>query len=369
MNSEGAESFMDKRRFLILINSLAISICLLARLPVPLAFADSTTENIPPGFTLVNATHSIEMYRKDYKGGNPDFIQIINLNQGAKVIPLNGDIRDPGVGNGIYGGSDARFALRTIDQYWQTLVSKDETGFCVTNGQFFLMGETPTRLPFPLKKDGEYLTDGYGKNEFPDRKLMLEIWEGKADIQPLSQAAFYSSTAPQIIAGLAEDANKRASKYVGRTFVGVDDRDLNHDNETILILVTKTARQVDAAEVLRSFGADKVMMLDGGGSAQLTCQGQALVSSDRPIPQALGIISGIEPAQSFQLAIVPTEEYILPTQKPSAIVIENTTVSVENSIPPVTVHLDDLVLIPAMMLPLIAFVALVMARVRRNYAN
>lgn len=360
---------MEKRRALILINSLVILISLLVESPVSLAFADSTTENIPPGFALVNATHSIEMYRKDYKGGNPDFVQIINLSQGAKVIPLNGEIRDPRVGDGVYGGNDARFELRTIEEYWRTIVSRDESAFCVTNGQFFLMGETPTRLPFPLKIDGEYLTDGYAKNEFADRKLMLEIWDGKADIRPLTQAAFYSSTAPQIIAGLAEDANKRAAKYVGRTFVGVDDRDLNHDYETILILVTKTARQVDAAEVLRSFGADKVMMFDGGGSAQLTCQGQALVSSDRPIPQALGVVAGIESAQSSLLAAVLTEENTLPDQEPSAIVIESTTARVENPITPITIHLDDLVLIPALMLPAIGIVALVMARVRRYYAN
>ena len=358
---------MYKRRILTGISSFILLINLLGIWPISQAYADSTTGEIPPGFTLIDSTYGIELYRKDYQGGNPDFVQIISLSQGARVVPLNGEIRDPGTGKGVYGGNDARFTVRTMDQYWQALVNSAENAFCVTNGQFFLMGETPTRLPFPLKKDGEYLNDGYGKNEFPDRKLMLELWDGKADIRPLTQTAFYSSTAPQIVAGLAEDANKRAAKYVGRTFIGVDDRDLNHEFETILILVTKTARQVDVAEVLRSFGAEKVMMLDGGGSAQLTCQGQPFVSSDRPIPQALGIIAGNEPIQPVLAAAEP--EVVQAVQEPSAIIIESTSASAELSGTPIAVHMDDLVLIPALMLPVIGIVALALARIRRTYAS
>ena len=358
---------MEKRRLLIRVYSLFTLLSFLGGLPLSVARAQSSEEAIPAGFTLISSTFGIELFRKDYKGGSPDFVQIINLSQGATVIPLNGEIRELREGQGAYGGNDARFAVRTIDQHWQSLVNITENAFCVTNGQFFLMGETPTRLPFPLKKDGEFLTDGYGKNEFTDRKLMLEIWEGKADIRQLSQEAFYSSTAPNIVAGLAEDANKRAAKYVGRTFVGVDDRDLNHDYETILILVTKTTRQVDAAKVLRSFGADKVMMLDGGGSAQLSCQGQSLVSSDRPIPQALGVIAGVESAQPLVVAAMPEESNTV--QQPSAVVVESTSATIENNAGPIALHVDDLVLIPAFMLPMIGILALVMARVRRNFAS
>lgn len=358
---------MVNRFLLKWIQSVILLICLLNGSSIQVAFADSPTEDIPPGFTLINSTYSIELYRKDYKGGNPDFVQVINLSQGAQVVPLHGEIRELREGKGSYGGNDARFAIRKIDQFWQSLANTTGNAFCVTNGQFFLMGETPTRLPFPLKKDGHILTDGYGKNEFVDRKLMLEIWDGKADIRELTQNALYSSTAPHIVAGLAEDANKRAAQYVGRTFVAVDDRDLNHEYETILILSTKTTRQADAAEVLRSFGADKVMMLDGGGSAQLTCQGQSLVSSDRPIPQALGIIAGVEAAQPLFFASEPEETSEPEIQQPSAIVLENSTAMIESSSAPLILHVDDLVLIPAFMLPIIGILALIMARVRRNF--
>ena len=36
------------------------------------------------------------------------------------------------------------------------------------------------------------------------------------------------------------------------------------------------------------------MMLDGGGSTQLVCQGETLIASDRYIPQALGVVAGDE---------------------------------------------------------------------------
>lgn len=375
---------MENNRLLSSIKYLLIFLCVFGLLPTDGARADSTENIIPPGFTLIDSTYGIEMYRKDYRGGSPDFVQLINLSQGAKVIPLHGEIRDPGEGKGAFGGNDARFALRTMDQYWQSLANAEASAYCVTNGQFFLMGETPTRLPFPLKKDGEFLTDGYGKNEFVDRKLMLEIWDGKADIRPLTQAAFYSSTAPQIIAGLAEDANKRAAKYVGRTFVGVDDRDLNHEYETILILVTKSTRQVDAAEVLRSFGADKVMMLDGGGSAQLSCEGKAFVSSDRPIPQALGVIAGNESASQIAAGLAASLELSvanspLDSADTSAVAETASTQSASTNtertqpqisqvnLPQPVLRMEDLLWIPSLMMPIVGVLVLVIARMRRAF--
>lgn len=375
---------MENYRLLSSIKYFIIFLCVIGLLPTDGARADSTENIIPPGFTLIDSTYGIEMYRKDYRGGSPDFVQLINLSQGAKVVPLHGEIRDPGEGKGAFGGNDARFALRTMDQYWQSLANAEASAYCVTNGQFFLMGETPTRLPFPLKKDGEFLTDGYGKNEFVDRKLMLEIWDGKADIRPLTQAAFYSSTAPQIIAGLAEDANKRAAKYVGRTFVGVDDRDLNHEYETILILVTKSTRQVDAAEVLRSFGADKVMMLDGGGSAQLSCEGKAFVSSDRPIPQALGVIAGNESASqiaaglaaSLELSVANSpsdsadtsvEAGAAPTQSGNTNNKSTQPQISQVNLPQPVLRMEDLLWIPSLMMPIVGVLVLVIARMRRVF--
>jgi hypothetical protein len=248
---------------------------------------------IPPGFHKIESAVGIDLYKKDYPGGSLDYVQVIDLSQGASLKPMHGNIADPGQGKGVYGGNDARFRSQSLAAYWRELVAQDPSAFCVVNGQFFYMLEYPTRLPFPLKIDGEILTDGYGIKDFPDQKLMLELWPGKADIVALSKEALYSSSAPDIIAGLAEDAPKAKKRYTGRTFIGLTDPNGSGQFSTLMIFNTKTARQVDAAEVMKSFGAQKVMMLDGGGSTQLLCGGKSYVYSDRLVPQAIGILAGV----------------------------------------------------------------------------
>jgi hypothetical protein len=255
--------------------------------------ADSGGVIIPPGFRKIDSAIGIDLYKKDYPGGSPDYVQIIDLSQGARLKPMIRSISDPGVGQGVYGGNDAHFRSQSLSAYWQELSSKESSAYCVVNGQFFYMLEYPTRLPFPLKIDGKILTDGYGIKDFPDQKLMLELWHGRADIVALSKQALYSSTAPDIIAGLTEEAPKAKKRSTGRTFIGLTDPNGSGQFSTLMIFNTKTARQVDAAKVLKSFGAQKVMMLDGGGSTQLLCRGKAYVYSERLIPQAIGIIAGV----------------------------------------------------------------------------
>lgn len=254
--------------------------------------AGSNSLVVPEGFYSIVSETGVNLYRKDYPGGNPDFVQMVNLYQGAKIKLLHGDVYDVRNGHGAFGGFDARISTKTLKQYWNDLLSDAKQPFCVLNGQFFKMGESPTRLPFSLKVDGKIITDGYGKDEHTGDKLMLEIWSDHVEIRELSKDALYNSTAPNIIAGLTEEARKSPTKYVARTFIGIDDQDGDRRSETILIFNTKTARQKDAAQVLREFGADKVMMLDGGGSTQLLCQDEFFIQSDRLIPQAIGVIPG-----------------------------------------------------------------------------
>lgn len=276
------------RAFLFLLGLLVIF-----SFPITKAYADPPSQ-LPPGFFQIREAPGIQLYQKNYSGGSPDFVQVIDMGTGAGVVPLHGGVADAGLNRGVYGGADATFRSKTLGQYWRDFSSQSQTAFCVANGQFFYMKEYPTRLPFPLKVDGQLLTDGYALNEFTDRKLMLELWPDRVDIRPLTGDGLYGSTAPHIIAGLMADANKRADHYTGRTFVGVDDHDGDGVFETVLVFNTKTARQVDAAEVLTSFGADKVMMLDGGGSTQLLCEGDSLIYSERLVPQALGIFTAPE---------------------------------------------------------------------------
>ena len=254
---------------------------------------------IPEGFKKITATIGVELLRKDYQGGTPDFVQVVDFSQGAAIELLHGPIQEKRPGEGVYGGDDPRIASRTLKQYWNEFATSQPNPFCVVNGQFFYMPEAPTRLPFPLKVDGEVISDGYAKEQFPGKQLMLELWPGRADINALTREGLYRSTAPDIVAGLAEDAPKNIKKYVGRTFIGVVDKDGDDLYETLLIFATRSARQVDAAQVLRSFGAQKVMMLDGGGSTQMICQDKDIISSERLIPQALGVRGGVPSTPKF----------------------------------------------------------------------
>jgi hypothetical protein len=266
------------------------------------ALALDLQPTIPPGFHLVKSAFGVEFFRKDYPDGSPDFVQRVSLSQGASIKLLHGAIANPRSGKGVYGGDDPSIVMRPLQEFWKDFLGAHSTAFCITNGQFFYLQESPTRLPFPLKTDGKIVSDGYGIKEFPGQKLMLEIWPDRADIHELTKEALYTSSAPDIVAGLSEEAKKRIDKYVGRTFIGVADQDGDSSFETILIFNTQSARQDDAAGVLRSFGAKKVMMLDGGSSTQLICRDQAYITTDRPIPQAIGIMAASVPPFYAQVA-------------------------------------------------------------------
>jgi hypothetical protein len=261
--------------------------------------------HIPDGFKLVMQDAGVQLFRKAYPNGTPDYVEVIRLDQGAGIQVLHGAIAEPRSGKGVYGGDDPTFFVHTIQDFWSEFSSAESGAFCVTNGQFFYMKESPTRLPFPLKADGKVLSDGYALKDFPGQKLMLELWDDHAQITPLSQEALYNSTAPDIVAGLAEDAPKNIKKYVGRTFVGIDDQNGDGKPETVLLFNTQTARQVDAASTLYDFGATQVMMLDGGGSTQLICRGDELITTDRFIPQALGVLAASPEGEIIQSLAVP----------------------------------------------------------------
>lgn len=252
--------------------------------------ASSKSQNpLSLGFEVVSNSQGITLYQKDL-----DYVQVVNLTEGASVNFIYGEIANLGIGKGAYDGNDPQFERETISQVWSNLSSENQSLFCLTNGQFFRNDQnSSTGLAFPVKSDGIIVSDGYaGEIEFPDEKLMLAVWDNKALITKFKPIYLKLSTAPNIIVSLQENADKGREKKTGRTFVGVEDRDGDRLNETILIFTSKKATQPHAAQVLKSFGATQVMMLDGGGSTQLICQGNSYISSSRTIPQMIAVFSG-----------------------------------------------------------------------------
>lgn len=344
------------------------------------------TIHVPDGFHLVKQDEGVQLFRKDYPKGTPDYVEIIRLDQGAAIRVLHGAISEPRTGKGVYGGDDPRFLSHTIQQYWSEFSLAESKAFCVTNGEFFYMKEYPTRLPFPLKVNGNVISDGYGIKQFTDKKLMLEIWDDHVQIAPLSREALYNSSAPDIVAGLTEDAPKNIKKYVGRTFVGVADLDGNGESETVFLFNTRNARQVDAANVLRSFGAHQVMMLDGGGSTQLICEGDPLITTDRYIPQALGILAAAPENEIIQALSVPN---LLEIYKSNANRLSKSTPSVKELVQPTKSRparsgpqadlqgragqptqghdLSDVLWVPVSIPPMAAILLVLVGKLRRNY--
>lgn len=296
---------MKKESLLILNILFSLSILLVNEFPFQNVFADSLSQTIPSDFSLVVSDTGTQLFRKDYQGGNPDFVQVVNLSEGAALVLLHGNIVQPGTGNGAYGGNNPSFKRQTMREIWDDFSTSRNNAFCVTNGQFFVDTADPTTLAFPLKIDGEYTSDGYGISEYPNQKLILEIWEDKVDIVPLTKDALYSSSAPNIIAGLTEDANKSPQNATGRTFIGISDSNGDGRYDTVIIFNSKTAKQSESANVLRRFGADKIIMLDGGGSTQLICNGIDYVSSSRKIPQSIGVVSKSAPSLSASIIKQP----------------------------------------------------------------
>lgn len=253
--------------------------------------SDRNQKFFPLGFKAIRSAPGVTLYNQ-----NSDYVQVVDLSQGASVKFLYGEITNPGKKQGAYGGNDPKLRRQTLTQAWKNFYSFNKKAFSITNGQFFrndTNSATITNLAFPVKANGIIMSDGYaGESEFASEKLMLAVWNNRAEISVFNgKNSLYSSSAPNIIVGLSEKANKFMNKNLGRTFIGVLDRDSNEISETVLIFNSSDSTQFHAAHTLKKFGAAKVVMLDGGGSSQLLAQGENYITSSRTIPQTIGVVS------------------------------------------------------------------------------
>lgn len=247
---------------------------------------------VPEGFTPAAAALGIHVYHR-HDDGAIEYVQIVNLSSGARLDFLHGPVADPGIGRGIYGGNSPSFHRQFLPYIWESLPAGDPPVLCLTNGQFFLDTRNgarvdPTELAFPVKSKGVILSEGYERWKFRGRRAMLEIWPGGwATISPFSGFALYRSAAPQIMVGLSESASVRSFEELGRTYFGIVDDDGDGLSEILLLYSATAVTQDTAVTTLRAFGARETMMLDGGGSTQLMCDGQSYIFRARSLPQTI----------------------------------------------------------------------------------
>lgn len=271
---------------------LMVGAFILGALWSQVALAAPPEEEVPAGFFLVASERGVAFYQRASARGVSDFVQVIHLDQGATIQPLHGPIVDAGSDEGVYGGDNPLIFTQTLRDVWDDFAPATPGAFCLTNGQFYSSHASAVRLSFPLKIDGRIVSDGFGSHQFPNQQLMLEIWPDRANIRPLSAAALQASDAPHILAGLSEEATgRRPNMITGRTFVGVGQPRQDGTYRAIFIFTSRLARKTEATAALRQFGAEKVMMLDGGASTQLICQGESYIGPGRRIPQTIAVLS------------------------------------------------------------------------------
>lgn len=263
----------------------------------------------PPDFELIQADRGVALYRRVGEDG-PEFVQLVNLSHGATVELLHGHVAHFQPDDEFFHEDNPPVWRYSLDQFWYAAQSAEDNVFCVFNGQFFLATHNPTGLAFALKKHGDVISPGYAINEYAGQQLLLQLWDTHADIVTLTLRSLYMSSAPHALGGLSEYAGSSTERVTGRTSIGLDDADGDGDYEILLVFNAPAASQPHASAVLREFGAQKVIMLDGGGSTQLLCHGKTYVPSDRLIPQALAVRSGGLVAPEYAATIV-SQPYIV----------------------------------------------------------
>ena len=242
------------------------------------------TVPVPPGFQRILSDTGVNVYRKDYAGGQPDFVTVVDLRY-ATLRSFTG---------WVYGDAVERRALST---FWNDAVGQDTSTRrtkVALNGTFFSTDAYPAPIAFGLKADWWRMSYGYGLNEYPGlvRTLAFDSSFGSSSIQPYSQATFDAGI-PNVVGGLDPTANKQPSTYQGRTFVAVRDDNGDGHSETVIFFSSKYATQPGAVSVLEGFapGSTK-MMLDGGGSTGLTVNGTPYITPSRTIPHAFIVCAG-----------------------------------------------------------------------------
>ncbi|NMG61203.1 hypothetical protein E1H12_22495, partial [Geitlerinema sp. P-1104] len=260
----------------------------------------SLSTDPPYKFKVIRQEPGLRLY-----GNGVDWVQELDLSAGVSLQLFDPrHVQDWGEGADDLGnypqydtGVSVAIDPQPIQVHWQDLEEHwGDRAFSVTNGQFF--GSRPLQLAFPLKADGIIYSGGYaGLGEYPGEKQMLIIQGQQAWILPFPEVGYPEnplfSPIPNLLVGLDEWADKGIKRAVGRTFIGVGDRNQDGTSEILWIFNSPAATQLRAARVLRALGAQAVMMLDGGGSTQLVVQGvERLRSRDRTpraIPHSLGV--------------------------------------------------------------------------------
>jgi hypothetical protein len=236
---------------------------------------------------------------------SPDYIQIVDLSKGAKVVPLLGNIERLDVGLGFWGADKPTINLRPFETEWEEFYSQNSNAVCMSNGQFFGSKNGLADLSYPVKINNLQF-DGFENTRNLGEWLVLNLYQGYAEIKDFEMDA--SILSDNAMVGLSERATEGTRPYeaTGRTYIGLVDKNSDARFETLVIFNTAKELQADAATTIRTAtGAQQIIMFDGGGSTQLICDDESLVYSTRPVPQMIGVLSGGDDDSSISPGLPP----------------------------------------------------------------
>lgn len=238
---------------------------------------------IPSGFTPVSGPLCARVFRKDYAGGYPDFVAVVDL-RFCQVVSLTGQV--------VTGPPNGSVRLRTNSEFAEAAKARNggtHADFLV-NAAFFAPGYNPTSIAFGLKIDGKVVSYGYEATSRRAGEVLT------LSFSPAGTAAYienYSRTTldgprSHVIGMLNASVDKRSASRIPRTFVGIRDGTSDGIAETLLIFVSPGATQREANNVLMAFGAQKTGMMDGGSSTFLRIGGNSYHAGG-PVPHAVGV--------------------------------------------------------------------------------
>lgn len=253
-------------------------------------------EVIPLNFELVDSATGVAVYK-----AKNDYVLSLDLASGAKVGIVSGEKVEEGKPS-VYGGADPFFKRMNAEEAFKSATNSRNELVCVSNAGFFsTLLEKSAPVAFAFKRDKVDESDGFAaKDKHEGKRLTLSLGEGYAklsqfnnrsilDFRKIPESSAVVSLDPSV------DIDKQSSKAVGRTFVGLSDPDSNGNYRRLFLFVSSASSQAHASETLRSFGADKFIMFDGGGSSQLRCRSGEYVPSVRTVPQYFAFYSSETP--------------------------------------------------------------------------
>lgn len=255
----------------------------------PVTLFDPLPVVVPAGFEIETAGRGFTIYRKDYVGGEPDWVTVVDLRI-AELHSVVGDTFPPPI---------ASVEQRATIQHWDDAVTEAASvrhrARVLFSGAYFSPSPHPAPLAHGLAIDGEVISTGYGLLEYPGYTNTV-AWnndDDAAEIAPHNVLTFEAY--PNVVGGLMTTVPRDdAETDKARIFIGVRDYDQNGTAEAMFFLTSKLQNQPHAQALLTEFGATATSTWTGGSTTIFVVDGVERVSPSHEEPHTVAIYEPVD---------------------------------------------------------------------------